>query len=96
MPAGDGGYAALKGKGRKRRKISREERLENARLRATRKLGKEGAADVLEVFQKASDAGDKAEADGIIMTLLAQSLSQIEVVSLLHVGGYRVARLTAK
>ena len=65
----------LKGKGRKRRKISREEKLENARHRALQKLGEEEAADVLAVFQKASDAGDKEQADGIIMTLLAQSLS---------------------
>ena len=89
MPEFDGGYGMLKGKGRKRRKISREEKLENARHRALQKLGEEEAADVLAVFQKASDAGDKEQADGIIMTLLAQSLSQIEVVSLLHVGGYR-------
>ena len=52
MPAGDGGYAALKGKGRKRRKISREERLENARLRATRKLGKEAWIIILLTLAK--------------------------------------------
>ena len=53
----------LKGKGRKRRKISREEKLENARHRALQKLGEEEAADVLAVFQKASDAGDKEQAE---------------------------------
>ena len=59
MPEFDGGYGMLKGKGRKRRKISREEKLENARHRALQKLGEEEAADVLAVFQKASDAGEE-------------------------------------
>ena len=63
MPEFDGGYGMLKGKGRKRRKISREEKLENARHRALQKLGEEEAADVLAVFQKASDAGDKEQAE---------------------------------
>ena len=91
---GDGGYGdLLKGKGRKRRKISRTEKIAKARSRAVQKLGEEQAADVVAVFRKASDGGDKEQADGVIMTLLAQALSQIEVVALLGVGGYRVARL---
>ena len=48
---GDGGYGdLLKGKGRKRRKITRAEKVERARSRAVEKLGEEKAADVVAVF----------------------------------------------
>lgn len=76
MPVkGDGGFGDLLKFGRKRRKITRTERLNNAKSRAVVKLGDEEAADVVAVFRAASDAGDKKRADGIIITLLAQSLS---------------------
>ena len=78
----------LKGKGRKRRKISREEKLENARHRALQKLGEEEAADVLAVFQKASDAGDKEQADGIFMTLFFRKIKGLTGVYFKNIGHY--------
>ena len=48
---GDGGYGdLLKGKGRKRWKISRTEKVAKARSRAIQKLGEEQAADVVAVY----------------------------------------------
>ena len=61
-----------------------------ALIRAAEKLGSGCEVDTLkEEFTKMSPE----EQNGMIITLTADSLSQIEIKSMLGVGGHRVSRL---
>ncbi|XP_041454613.1 uncharacterized protein LOC121407545 [Lytechinus variegatus] len=89
-----GGYKDLLKPKKKYKKLSRKDKLDNARERVVRKLGEEKIEEIVNTFSKADGTANKARADGMILTMLAQGLSQIEVISILPVGGYRVSRLS--
>ena len=57
--------------------------------RVVDKIGEEESQKVKTEFSKT----DKSEQDGIIRSLLTQGLSQIEVRSLLGIGGHRTQRI---
>ena len=83
-----GGYDLVK-VGRKRKKQTKEEQFEKAEKRAKEKLGSEEIDKMKQEFGKISET----ERDGMITTLIAAGLSQLEIKAVLGVGGYRVARL---
>ena len=83
-----GGYDIVKVN--KKRKIqTNDERKDKAFARACLKVGKEEVEKMLIEYKNINEM----EQDGMIATLIAVGLSQIEIRSLLGVGGYRVSRL---
>jgi hypothetical protein len=67
------------------------DKYENARIRAEAKLGLEGVVKLARDFVAWDSSFGEAEwqlCDGILLTLLTQGLSQIEIRSVLPVGGY--------
>ena len=70
-------------------KQTKEESVKKALSRVVDKIGEEESKKVKTEFCKS----EKSEQDGIIRSLLAQGLSQIEVRSLLGIGGHRTQRI---
>ena len=81
---GQGGYKTLLKPPKTYKKLSRRAKLDNAREKVNKKLGELNVAEIQETFTIAqsteSDSG-KLRADGVILTLLAQGLSQIEIIT---------------
>ncbi|KAJ1387815.1 hypothetical protein B484DRAFT_303779, partial [Ochromonadaceae sp. CCMP2298] len=78
------------------RNTKTSDRSTNARIRAEEKLGQEGLEMLAKDFVAWDSNFGDAEwqlCDGIILTLLRQGLSQIEIRAVLPVGGSRVFRL---
>ena len=88
------GYKDLLKSHKKHKKLNRRGKVENARERVVGKLGEDKIAEILDAFLMAQGGDNtasasaetqrknKERADGVILTLLAQGLSQIEVISI--------------
>ena len=75
-----------------RNKRQKCDRAANASSCVESKVGAEEITELLETW-KSLDAREHAEGDGIILALIKLGVSQIEIRSMLGVGGYRVCRL---
>ena len=90
-----GGYdQLLKSRGHKKRTLG--EKLEQAKTKALCKLG-DKAPGIIGEFNNLSKSGtkdDKEKQDGMIISLIMQGYSQIQIRSIFGVGGHRMDRLT--
>jgi hypothetical protein len=90
MDKNQGGYRSLKLKNVKVKKARTfSEKLNTGNVTLTEKLGIEEAKELVQTFKTSITL----EQDGIILSLLSQGFSQMQIRGLLGVGGYRVSRL---
>lgn len=87
-----GGSAALRPKRQRKPRKSNEEKRASAEKRVIERYGAETVNGLRENWQilNALD-GDSEEAKGFIISMISMGMSQIEIRSIIPVGGYRVA-----